>query len=140
MVVALGAAACAGPGPNVYAPDEAMRLAQVQEGVVVALRPVEIAGDQSPLLGAGVGAVLGGLAGNAISDHGAGGTVLGALAGGVAGAVIENQATKEHGEEITVRLDGGSTVAVVQKAGQGLRVGDRVRLVSEGGRTRLQRA
>ena len=44
---------------------------------------------------AGVGAVLGGVAGNAISSgHGAG-TVLGALAGGLGGAVIEQQVTRQ---------------------------------------------
>src|SRR5262245_48302544 len=103
-------AACAGPAPNVSVPDETLRLAEVHAGVVVALRPVDIAGDQAPLVGAGVGAVLGGLAGNAISDRGAGGTILGALAGGAAGALIENQATRQQGEEITIRLDAGNTV------------------------------
>ena len=139
VFVTLLVSGCAGTSPNVYTPHETMQLAEVREGVVVGLRPVTIAGNQTPWLGAGVGAVLGGLAGNAISNHSAGGTVVGAVAGGIAGAVIENQATKQQGDEITVRLDSNQTVAVVQPEGQGIRLGDRVRLVSEGSRTRVQR-
>ena len=139
VLVSLLGAGCASTSPNVYTQNETMRVAEVREGVVVSLRPVTIAGNQTPWVGAGIGAVLGGLAGNAISGHSTGGTIAGAVVGGIAGAVIENQATKEHGDEITVRLDNNQTVAVVQQDGQGIRVGDRVRLVSEGSRTRVQR-
>ena len=139
VLVTVFVGGCASNSPSVYLPSETMQLAEVREGVVVALRPVTIAGNQTPLLGAGIGAVLGGLAGNAISDHSAGGTVAGAVVGGIAGAAIENQTTRKQGDEITIRLDSNQTVAVVQQEGQGIRVGDRVRLVSEGSRTRVQR-
>lgn len=140
MALAIACATgCASTSPNVYSQRETMRLAEVSEGVVVGVRPVEIAGDETPLVGAGIGAVLGGLAGNAISSGHGPGTVLGALAGGVGGAVIEQQVTKQRGEELTVRLDSGRTVAITQPAGQDIRIGDRVRVASQDGRTRVER-
>jgi outer membrane lipoprotein SlyB len=138
-MVILYATGCANTSPNVYSRQETMRVAEVREGIVVGVRSVTIAGNEAPLVGAGVGAVVGGLAGNALSNGRGAGTVLGVLAGGLGGAAIEHQATQQQGAEITVQLNSGSTVAVIQQAGQDIRVGDRVRLVSEDGRTRVQR-
>ena len=138
MVVA-SVTGCASNSPGVYSQRETMRVADVSEGTVVSLRAVEIAGDETPLVGAGAGAVLGGLAGNAISSGRGAGTVLGALAGFMGGAVIEQQVTRKPGVELTSRLDSGRTVAVRQQAGQEIRIGDRVRLVSQEGRTRVDR-
>ncbi len=130
---------CASTSPNVYSQREAMRVAEVSEGTVVSLRAVQIAGDETPWVGAGVGAVLGGLAGNAISSgHGAG-TVLGAVAGGLGGAVIEQQATRKEGVELTIRLDSGRTVAVTQHCRRRFESGTHVRLVSQDGRNPIDR-
>jgi len=138
-LVAGCATGCTSTSPSVYSQHETMRLADVSEGVVVGVRPVEIAGDETPWVGAGIGAVAGGLAGNAISSGHGVGTVLGALAGGVGGAVIEKQVTKQQGVELTIRLDSGREVSITQPAGEDLRVGDRVRLATEDGRTRIER-
>ena len=64
--------------------------------------------------------------------------MLGAVAGGVAGHAIEEHATKKNGLELTVRLDSGRTIAIVQEdTGESFRVGDRVRLLESGGTARI---
>ena len=53
-----------------------------------------------------------------------------AVFGGIAGSAIEEQATKKNALEITVKLDSGQLVAVVQEAaGETYYPGDRVRAI-----------
>jgi outer membrane lipoprotein SlyB len=66
--------------------------------------------------------------------------VLGAVAGGVAGSALEEGATRTPGVEVTVRLDNGQYLAVVQAdGGEGFRAGERVRVLRDGGTTRVSR-
>jgi outer membrane lipoprotein SlyB len=46
--------------------------------------------------------------------------------------------TRQQGLQITVRLDSGRTIAVTQAADEAFRPGDRVRVLSGGGVTRVQ--
>ena len=67
--------------------------------------------------------------------------MVGAFAGGLVGAGIENAATTQLGLEITVRLDSGETIAVVQGADTVFQPGDRVELLkSFDGTVRVRRA
>jgi outer membrane lipoprotein SlyB len=125
-----------------YSRSEARKVQQVQYGTVAYLRPVVIEGTKTPI-GAGAGAAVGGIGGSSVgSGKGAAvASVVGAVAGGVAGAAVEEQATKRQGVEITVRLDNGQTIAVVQQVAPGVsfRVGDRVRVLTVDGTTRIAR-
>ena len=98
-----------------YSRNEARKAQQVEFGMVEYTRPVIIEGTKTPI-GAGAGAAVGGIAGSSV---GAGkgkaiATVLSAVAGGVAGAAIEETATKRQALEITVRLDNNRFISVVQ--------------------------
>ena len=67
-------------------------------------------------------------------------TVIGAVAGGLAGSAVEEGATRTPGVEVTVRLDNGQFLAVVQAdEGEGFRPGERVRILRDGGTTRVTR-
>jgi outer membrane lipoprotein SlyB len=57
--------------------------------------------------------------------------------GGIIGSHIEADANKGQGIEITVLLDGGQYIAVVQEADEVFNIGDRVRIVSGQGTTRV---
>ena len=57
--------------------------------------------------------------------------------GGVAGNTIENRMTEKAGLEITVRLESGELRAIVQEADLEFTPGQRVRLVTSGGITRV---
>jgi outer membrane lipoprotein SlyB len=65
------------------------------------------------------------------------GTVAGALLGSLIGAHVERDANLRPGIEVTVLLDGGKYIAVVQEPDETFRVGDRVRVLSGNGTTRV---
>ena len=123
---------------NVYSKHEAGREQTVRMATVDSVRKVAIEGSQSGL-GAAAGGAVGGIAGSQVG-HGAGSqvaAVLGAVAGGVAGNVLENKATGKQALEITVKLDSGEMRAIVQESDVQFTPGQRVRLLSSGGVTRV---
>jgi outer membrane lipoprotein SlyB len=127
---------------DVYSRDQARTEQSVRMGTVEAVREVRIEGTKSGV-GAVAGGVTGGIAASTIG-HGTGSAVaaaVGAIAGGLAGAAAEEGLTKSNGLEITVKLDNGQTVAVVQgvDANTTFQPGDRVRLLSGQGVTRVSR-
>ena len=67
--------------------------------------------------------------------------VIGAVAGAVIGNVIERNVTQEEAVEILVQLANGERRAIVQAKGQeSLMAGDRVTIVTTGGKARVTRA
>lgn len=123
-----------------YSREEARTPQKVQIGIVEFVRPVVIEGTKTPI-GAGAGAVVGGIAGSSVGD-GKGAqiaSVLGSVVGGVVGATAEEELTKSQGVEVTVRLENGEVIAVVQKAEKDVnfKVGDRVRVLKVQGNTRV---
>lgn len=123
---------------NVYGKHETGREQTVRFATVDTVRKVTIQGSQSGLGGA-AGGVVGGVAGSGVGE-GRGstvGAVLGGVAGGVAGNTLENRMTEKAGLEITVRLESGELRAIVQEADLQFTPGQRVRLVTSGGITRV---
>lgn len=136
-LVSLGGCA-AGTGSKDYSRAQTRGVQEVQMGVVESVREVKIEGTKTPI-GAGAGAIVGGVAGSTVGG-GRGsvvGATVGAVLGGVGGAAAEEAVTRDKGVEITVRLDSGRMIAVTQAADQEFRVGDRVRILSGGGVTRV---
>lgn len=140
--IAAGALALAGcmthESANVYDKHEAGREQTVRLATVELVRKVQIAGSQSGV-GAAAGGAVGGIAGSTVGQGrgSSAAAVLGAVAGGVAGNVLENKATAKDAYEITVRLDSGELRAIVQEADVPFTPGQRVRLLSSGGVTRV---
>ena len=139
-LLGLGLAGCATQSNSgaVYNGTQVQREQVVRFGTIESVRPVAI---QNPDSGVGTlaGAGLGGVAGSAV---GAGrgsivGAIVGAVAGGVAGNAIENSADRKPGYELTVRLDDGEMRAIVQAADEPFNPGDRVRVLSRGGISRV---
>jgi outer membrane lipoprotein SlyB len=136
-VAVLGGCASSMSG-GAYSRDQARQVQEVKMGMVESVRQVRIEGTKSPV-GTGAGAVVGGIAGSNVGG-GKGSTVgaiLGAVAGGVAGSALEEGVMSKDGLEITVKLDGGRMIAVTQEADEQFRVGERVRVLSGGGVTRV---
>ena len=127
-----------GTGGKDYSRDQTRAVQEVQMGVVESVREVNIEGTKTPI-GAGAGAVVGGVAGSTVGG-GRGsivGATVGAVLGGLGGAATEEAVTRQKGVEITVKLDSGRMIAVTQAADEEFRVGDRVRILSGGGATRV---
>lgn len=131
VLIAILLAGCASSGPQDYSRSEARVVQTVAYGTVESVRPVRIAEDR-PIVGTVAGAALGGLLGNQIGHGGgrAAATVIGAVGGGIAGNAIERNVSGQDGQEIAVRLDNGSTIAIVQPGVQGFEAGQRVRVLT----------
>lgn len=121
-----------------YSRDQARREQAVRMGVVESVREVQIEGTRSSI-GPAAGAVVGGIAGSNVGQgRGAAvGAILGSVAGGVAGQAAEQAATRQTGLEITIKLDSGRLIAITQAADESFRPGDRVRVLSDGGLSRV---
>ncbi|WP_027857107.1 outer membrane lipoprotein [Marinobacterium jannaschii] len=135
-------AGCAGGlTGETYSRNDARKVQQVRYGVVESATPVVIEGRRDGIVGTGAGAIVGGIAGSSVGG-GRGSqiaTVLGAVAGGALGNKAEESATRAQGQEITVVMDNGQVLSVVQEVEQGqfLRAGDRVRLLQRAGQSRV---
>jgi outer membrane lipoprotein SlyB len=144
--VAAAALLCGCPynssSPSVFGTSQAQRESTVRFATVESVRAVRIStNDGQPIgIGAAGGAALGALAGTAIGGgRGSVATgILGGIGGAVAGNALENRVAMRDGVEITVLLDTGELRAVTQAAsGDFFQPGQRVRLVSSGGITRV---
>lgn len=133
-------AACATSNSGeVYSREDARKVQTVRMGVVESVRQVKLEGTKSPI-GTVAGAAVGGIAGSAVGGNdkvSAIAAVIGAVAGGIAGAAIEEGTTRTDGIEITVKLDSGSLIAIVQEATDQFTPGERVRLIESNGNTRV---
>ena len=123
---------------SVYSRDEARKVQTIRTGMVESVRQVKLEGTKSPV-GTVAGGAVGGIAGSSIgSGHGSAvAAVIGAVVGGLAGSALEEGITRKDALEITVKLDGGGLVAVVQEADDQFKAGDKVRLVENGDTTRV---
>jgi outer membrane lipoprotein SlyB len=141
-LAALVLAGCSTTSPDVIKRDDAQRMSNVLDGVVISTRPVTVEGSQSGV-GAAAGGVVGGVAGSTVgSGKGSvvGGTI-GAVAGGVAGNAIERQVTREDAVEIIVQLKSGERRAIVQARGSDvIKPGDAVIIITENGHARVIKA
>jgi outer membrane lipoprotein SlyB len=140
--LAMSGCASNSSSPDVFTASQAQREQTVRMGTVDSVRAVRISSNngQPSGLGAVGGGALGALAGSSIGGgRGSVATgIIGGIGGAVAGNAIENSVAMRDGVEITVRLDNGDMRAITQTtSGEIFRAGDRVRLLSSGGVTRV---
>ena len=118
---------------NVYPRNQVRQAWTVEEGKVSGIKDVRIEGERTGLgrLGGGyVGYEVGRTVGSGRGNDVAG--AVGAVAGAVAGGATEELVTRDKGLEITVDLDKGSSIAVVQAADQQVQLGERVKILRRG--------
>ena len=132
-------AACASSNSgSVYSRDDARKVQTIKTGVVESVRSVKLEGTKSPI-GTIAGGAIGGIAGSSVGGGrgSAIAAIIGAVAGGLAGSAIEEGVTRKDAIEITVKLDGGSMIAIVQEADEQFRPGDKVRIVENADTSRV---
>jgi outer membrane lipoprotein SlyB len=126
--------ACTTPSSGrVYPRNEARTAWSVVEGRVSDIKPVQIEGNRSVLGTAGggyVGYELGRVVGDGRGRDLAG--AVGAVAGAAAGQAVEERATRQDALQITIDLDRGETIAVVQAADVSFAPGERVKVLRRG--------
>ena len=110
---------------------EVMGEQNVRFGVVEAVRDVRIR-PMNTGIGSTTGAFVGGIAGSHVG--GGSGEIVGAIAGTLIGSILgynaEQAVNEVPGIEVTVLLDAGRHIAVVQQAGEAFRPGERVRVLT----------
>lgn len=125
---------------RVYRDPDAYAARSVYLGRVTDVREVVVGRERS-----GAGVVLGAIAGGLIGSTIGGGsgralaTVGGAIAGGAIGDRVEHDHSRRWALEVSVVLDRGDHVVVLQDFGADLRPGDRVRVVGWGRDARVMR-
>lgn len=122
-----------------YSRNEAGRPQSVRTGQITSIRNVKLEGSSTG--GAVLGAVAGGFLGRQVGS-GSGqdaATVGGAALGGIAGSHAGKAINSRQGLEITVRMDEGGSLSIVQEANprESFAVGERVRILDNGGRARV---
>jgi outer membrane lipoprotein SlyB len=140
--LALLIASCAQPSltGDTYQRGQVGQAESIETGRVTSIEPVKIEG------GTGAGSLVGALAGGFLGSnigHGrasnTAGAVGGALVGGAAGSHIEQSMNSRPGIRISVKLDRGGSLAVVQQVNprEEFYVGDRVRVLGSGNSARV---
>ena len=133
-LLALGACADTGYRTEPLPPAESER-----SGVVEEVRAVPLDSRIGSTAGTVIGGTVGGTAGRTVgSGRGSQTTaVVGAVVGSIAGNMMGDRAGSSEGVEITLRLDNGRQLIVVQPAGETFKPGERVRVVSDAKGTRV---
>src|SRR5262249_53668432 len=120
VLVCVAAVGCASQTPY-----RAGTLQQIRYGEVIDTKEIQVEGYSTRVGtwgGASVGRAVGYTKGGDRLIAGA----IGGVAGAIAGEALEKKARAKDGFEITVRMDDGSTVAVIQEADAGtFEAGDR---------------
>jgi len=140
LVLLLFTTACSNYGGNTYSGEEARSVQTVQHGTLISVRPVTIQEKNAGAVGTVGGGVIGGIVGNMFGrgDGNTLATVAGVLVGAGVGNVAGKAVGSQQGLELTVRLDNGREISVVQGDDQAFSVGARVRvLTGRNGTTRI---
>ena len=133
---------CATPSNtgDTYSKYEAGHAQSAKTGKITSIRNVKIEG------GTTAGTVVGGVAGGVLGHNiGSGSTAntLGAIGGALVGSAIGSNVQQAAGSkaalEIMIKLDGGGSISVVQEYNkrEAFNVGDRVRVLYNGNKTRV---
>lgn len=127
---------------DVYSRDQSQRVHTVAMGKVLDVRKVKIEGTKSGVGTIG-GGVIGGIAGSTVGG-GRGSAIaatLGAIVGGIAGSAIEEGTMRQDGVELTIELDSGKVIALVQafEHDNEFLINDRVRVLTNKGESRVYR-
>ena len=134
---------CAQPGlgGGNYTRGQVRGEQSVRLGTVESVRDVVIDARDTGT-GTLAGAAIGGVAGSTVGGGyraNAAGAIAGALVGGIIGSAVEKNSNDRRGVEVTIRLEGGRLIAITQEKDEEFRAGDRVRILSGQGTTRVSR-
>ena len=141
VMVALAGCAQPGLGGGNYTRGQVRGEQSVRLGTVESVRDVTIDARDTGT-GTLAGAAIGGVAGSTVGGGyraNAAGAIAGAVVGGLIGNAVEKNGNDRRGVEVTVRLEGGKLIAITQEKDEDFRVGDRVRILSGQGTTRVSR-
>lgn len=137
--VALVVTGCTTPdSANVYSKSEMRRPAKVRSGVIEQIRPVKM--EDAMGIGTISGAAIGAIGASSNIGKGSGSVVsgiVGALLGGILGDKIERGVTRKDALELTVRMQNGERLVIVEDADINLQTGQAVDVIEDGKTARV---
>lgn len=139
ITLLLTACGASTPSSNTYSSAQAGQVQEVQFAEVVSVRNVKIK-PNSAETGKISGGIIGGAAGSTLGK-GTGeivGGVAGAVVGSTVGVVADYAVNAKEGIELTLKLkDTDKTIALVQLADATFKKGDKVRIITSNGVSRV---
>lgn len=121
LLISTLAAGCAemgvfGGGPTYGETGGAVVAEAERRGRVSAIETIKVHEDYKLGIGTAIGAVAGGLLGRELggSEHRTTGTVVGAAVGAAAGTVAESKLRQKDAQRVTVEMETGGQVVIVQ--------------------------
>lgn len=137
LALSLLTACAANQGQNVYNEGEVGKQANIEFGVIKAVKHVKVQKEKGTGIGAVGGATAGGLAGSQVGNGNGSvaGAVAGVLVGAIAGEMAERKLAEQVGIQYIIRKENGKTVSIVQninKDDEPLHVGQKVMIQSSG--------
>ena len=118
-VITLGGCTSPNPYGDAYGSADTRKVQQVYYGTVEKVEPVTIdASTQSNAIGTIAGAAIGGILGSKVGG-GSGSDIAaigGGLLGGYAGSKTAEATAKRNGVNLTIRMEDGKVVSIVQEA------------------------
>ena len=125
--------------PDSYDRESVQKISNVLYGEIVSLKKVTIEGGTKS--GTIVGGLVGAAAGSQVSDSKPE-SEIGAVIGGAIGATLGGNVSKSiqsvEGVQLTINMDDGRTISVVQETSQySFSIGDLVEVISTKGKTRV---
>ncbi|MGS0682611.1 glycine zipper 2TM domain-containing protein [Shewanella sp. 125m-7] len=138
-------AGCTSPNPygDAYSAAETQTIGQVYYGTIVKAEPVTIAeSDKTNVIAMIAGAAIGGILGSEIGG-GAGSDIAaigGSVAGGYAGSEIADKTGERNGVNLTIRLDDGRVISIVQEVNPNMifQQGEAVQINVDGNTARVE--
>ncbi|PSV99444.1 glycine zipper 2TM domain-containing protein [Photobacterium lipolyticum] len=130
------------PYGDSYGVKDTRQIQRVRYGTIMKAEPVTIEGEGGgKLVGAVAGAAVGGILGSKIGG-GSGSDIAaigGGVLGGVAGSKAADAATRRNGVNLTIKMDNGEVIAIVQEANPNMifQIGQKVQVNIDGNQARV---
>lgn len=130
-----------GQSGDEYSQEGVQAVEEIQTAVIESIKPVEISGNITPIGNTTVG-ILGRVAGAAAGGGGAASQILanlGGMLGSILGASAEEKISRKPGIKLTLKLEYGETIAIVQAKNDKeiFKVGDKVQVIEKAGIKRV---
>ena len=136
VALAGGCADIGSLGGTQYGETRAPATQAERAGTIAKLEDIQVDDNYKLGVGTAVGAVAGGILGRSLGDSTTG-AVAGAVVGGVAGTYAESKLRKQDAQRVTVTMQTGGSVTIVQPMDGRLREGMAVRVEGSGENARV---
>ncbi len=125
--------------PDVVSKSDLQKQQYVVLGSIIDITKVTIEGDRE--VGAAAGALIGGAAGQGVTDSEPESdiaAIIGGLVGSAVGAEVGSNLTKKDGVELLIKTDAGRLVSIIQEVSKyNFKINQKVQIIKRNGKSRV---